>query len=128
MGAQIFWGNALASAMDVPKSACDDLLSQLTAGDEVSGIVTRWMMRVRNRSDEGDVTRFRRVDGGSSVHVRGRKTVIWSETGGMMGLSHGSLPTARVHGPKVQMRIGRCVLWLRRDSRTEASVEPVKGV
>jgi hypothetical protein len=67
MGAQILRGNALASAMDVPKSACDDLLSQLTAGDEVSGIVTRWMMRVRNRSDEGDVTRFRRVDGGSSV-------------------------------------------------------------
>ena len=107
MGAQILLGNALDSAMGVPKSACDALLSQLTAGSEVSGIVTRWMISVRNRSDEGDVTGFRRTDGGSSVHVRGTKMVIWSVAGGVSGLSQTCSRRVRVHGPKVQTRMER---------------------
>ena len=44
------------SARGVPNSDYGDLLSQLTAGDEVSAIVSRCSMRVGNKSDEGDVT------------------------------------------------------------------------
>jgi hypothetical protein len=80
-------GYAPVIARRLPKSACDDLLSQLTAGNQVSGIVTRWMMRARNESDEGDVTAFRRDDSGPSLYVRGRKMLIWSEAGVMRGFN-----------------------------------------
>jgi hypothetical protein len=69
------------------KALCERLLSQLTAGSQVIGIsVNRKMLR-RNESDEGDVTRFRRDDCGSSLHWRGRKMVIWSVAGDVAGFS-----------------------------------------
>lgn len=75
------------SAMGMPKSACDALLSQLTAGDEVSGIVEKRSGQLGVRSDEGDVTGYRRDDGGSSLHARERNTVSWSVMGGVAGWS-----------------------------------------
>jgi hypothetical protein len=115
-------------ATGVPNSACGDLLSQLTAGDEVSGIVTRSMMRMRNQSDEGEVTRFRRADGGSSVHLQETKRLIWSATGGVSGFSQISSQRTRVQGPNVPMRMGLSEAWVRSRFSTDCKVEPVKGV
>jgi len=115
-------------ATGVPNSACGNLLSQLTAGDEVSGIVTRSMTRMRNQSDEGDVTRFRRADGGSSVQVQGTKMVIWSAAGGVRGFSQASSQRTRVQGPNVPMRMGRSEASVRSRFSTDCKVEPVKGV
>jgi len=49
-------GLHMVNARCVPKSACDDLLSQLTAGSQVSGIRAGWKILSRIQSDEGDVT------------------------------------------------------------------------
>jgi hypothetical protein len=50
------WGMHRVFARRLPKSACDDLLSQLTAGSEVNGNRIDWTMLSMIQSDEGDVT------------------------------------------------------------------------
>jgi hypothetical protein len=121
-------GDALHSARCLPNSAQRRLLSQLTAGNQVSGITAKCAAQVRMQSDESAVTRFRRDDRGSSLHPRGKKMVTWSVAGGEIGFSQVCSLNANVHGPKVQMRMGRCEACLRRNSITDARVEPVKGV
>jgi hypothetical protein len=121
-------GDALHSARCLPNSAQRRLLSQLTAGNQVSGIMAKCIAQLRIQSDESAVTRFRRNDCGSSLHARGKKMVTWSGACVEIGFSQVCSLNVNVHGPKVQMRMGRSDACLRRSSITDARVEPVKGV
>src|SRR5664279_1886782 len=69
-----------------------------------------------------------RVAAYEHVTAQEQKTVMRSESGRILVLSHGSRATVSVHGPSVQTLMGRFVLSCRKRSSTVRRIDPVNGV